>query len=68
MVSTDILPIPQPSPEGPHKLDQAYPVRQPAPDIQDFPQHELDDLDPDRERKRQENVATTLRMINDALR
>ena len=56
------LPSPQPS------QDLCRPVRQPKLDVKDYPQHKLDDLDPDRERKRQENVATTLRMIDDALR
>ena len=56
------LPSHQPS------QDLCRPVRQPRLDVKDYPQHKLDDLDPDRERKRKENVETTLRMIDDALR
>ena len=38
-------------------------------DIRNYPQHKLDDEDPEiREIKRQENVRTTLRMIDDALK
>ena len=39
-------------------------------DVRDYPQHDLEDeTDPDvRELRRQENVRTTLRMIEDALR
>ena len=44
------------------------PARPPIPDIRNYPQHELHDDDPERETKRQENVNTTLRMIDDALR
>ena len=47
--------------------NQPYPVRQPVPDIWNYPEHQLTDEDPERERKRQENVETTLRMIDDAL-
>ena len=37
-------------------------------DVRDYTQHDLNDEDPDiREKKRQENVKTTLRMIDDAL-
>ena len=60
-------PRPKPYPEELCRPNQPLSVSQPALDIKDYPQHELDDLDPDRERKRQENVKTTLRMIDDAL-
>ena len=46
---------------------QHFPSQQPIPDIRNYPQHELIDDDPERESKRQENVQTTLRMIDDAL-
>ena len=52
----------------PRRPEQAVPVQQYVPDARDYPQHVLDDLDPQRELKRQENVKTTLRMIDDALR
>ena len=66
MVSISILPPPEPYSNS-HLPVLQNQHRQPALDIKDYPQHELDDLDPDRERKRQENVKTTLRMIDDAL-
>ena len=66
MVSTYTLPTPPPSPEEPCRPNHALHALQPV--LEDYPQHELDDQDPDRERKRQENVQTTLRMIDDALR
>ena len=50
------------------KQEEAASLPKHVPDIRDYPQHELDDLDPERERKRQENVETTLRMIDDALK
>ena len=44
------------------------PARPLIPDIRRYPQHELKDDDPEMSTKRQENVNTTLRMIDDALR
>ena len=69
--SSNIQPIDVPpvQPCGPLRSShgQHYPARQPTPDIRNYPQHELFDDDPERETKRQENVQTTLRMIDDAL-
>ena len=84
-ITVDVLPCPNTKPMVVTKLDaiyvppeehydclgpeQAALARHSALDAWDYPQHVLDDLDPDiRERKRQENVATTLRMIDNALR
>ena len=50
------------------KHGQPYPALHPIPDIRDYPQYELSDDDPERELKRQENVQTTFRIINDAIR
>ena len=64
--SIDVPPVEQYNRLGP---EQAAYAHHPALDARGYPQHVLDDLDPDiRERKRQENFATTLRMIDDALR
>ena len=50
--------------------EQAAHAHHPALDVRDYLQHDLDDEpDPElREIKRQENVRTTLRMIDDALK
>ena len=50
--------------------EQAAHAHHPALDVRDYLQHDLDDEpDPEvREMKRQENVRTTLRMIDDALK
>ena len=71
MVFTKLYAIDVPPVEHYDRLgpEQAARARHPALDARDYPQHVLDDLDPDiRERKRKEHVATTLRMIDDALR
>ena len=65
LVMIDIPPVEECIPRRP---EQAVPVQEYVPDVRDYPQHVLDDLDPQRELKRQENVKTTLRMIDDALR
>ena len=67
LADIDVPPVEQYTRLGP---EQAAHARRPALDVRDYPQHDLDDVqDPDiRERKRQENVATTLRMIDDALK
>ena len=61
--------VPTMQPCGPLRPAPSQPdiVRQPVPDIRNYPQHQLTDGDPERERKRQENVQTTLRMIDNAL-
>ena len=59
--------IPRTHPCAPVMPRPSQPICQPIPEIQKYAQHQLIDGDPERERKRQENVQTTLRMIDDAL-
>ena len=59
--------IPLMHPCAPLRPRPSQPICQPIPDIQNYSQHQLIDGDPERERKLQENIQTTLRMIDDAL-
>ena len=69
---TKLVPIDIPPVEDRTLLqpEQAAHAHHPALDVRDYLQHDLDDEpDPEvREIKRQENVRTTLRMIDDALK